>query len=127
VAAYLVESGTMVFLHELRALIPSLRALSDAAVQKKLGPEKLAEAIEFVEDYLALGAPKVTQRNEYMALTGTVLGCLVDWMKEREIPVTAKTILDSIYTLPQAVEICFPSYAKAGLLHAIVSPQKLST
>jgi hypothetical protein len=120
-----VDSGKTLLLQELRPLLPSLRSLNDAQAEKKIGKERLDDAVELIFNYLAVAAPGCRQV-EQRAVLSRCLHCLTDWMQSQEIPWTVKTVFDCIYQLPFAVDRAFPFYAQAGLLRAVVSPTRLS-
>lgn len=77
--------------------------------------ERAAEIIQFVsESRRALRAPQIR------GLVEVCLRSLASDLRSREIPVSPRTILDNIGSMPRAVDRRFPGYAAAGLLHKVV-------
>jgi hypothetical protein len=116
------EKREILFMRALRDILPSLKLFSDDQLKRKIGPEKLEDlALEFF-GFLQAGAGELNQ-NEQLALANISLKALSKYINTRlNIPVTLKTILDSIGLLEYAVDIAFPGYFAAGLLKYSVRP-----
>ena len=66
------------------------------------------------------------QRSGQHALLRLGLQLLYDDMTDRQLAVSARTLLANIHRVPAVLNKAFPNYAKAGLLHWVVDPPKLA-
>ena len=83
------------------------------------GKHKFAERVESVLEYMN-DSRKYLLRAQTNSLIQLCFRSLASELRRREIPVTPKTLLDNVGSLPNAVDIRFPGYAAAGLLHRVV-------
>jgi len=119
VAALAVENRG-ILCNVLRELLPSQRALSEAALEKKIGKEKLEEVCSLAWDFLENAVEGNLSRNERSALLVQTTRCLIGWMESQEIPVTLSTLINNFHLLPFAVDRSFPFYAKSKLLRYVI-------
>jgi uncharacterized membrane-anchored protein YjiN (DUF445 family) len=115
-----IAENTGIFLNVLREHLPSLRQLSDAAVEKKLGKEKFAEVQKIAWEFLDGAVSGSLTRNERYALLHKTVACLIRWMEAQDIPVTPNTLVNNAHLMPHAVDRAFPFYAKAKLLRVVI-------
>lgn len=113
-----------ILLSVLREFLLSQRSLSEAAMEKKIGKEKLEEMTSSVWDFLDQSVQGNLTRNERSALLFQTTRCLVRWMGSQEIPVTLNTLVNNFHLLPFAVERDFPFYAKSKLLRYVIQGAK---
>lgn len=83
------------------------------------GRTKFQDRLATLDDVLNLGVPAGTSRTVRMAVKRVALSALVEMLTERSIPVTAKTLLNSFDRLQFAVDLQFPGYIRAKLLHKV--------
>jgi len=81
--------------------------------------DKVHIVLGFIESYR-----KLLRRPQVQGLATMCLKCLVKHMQSREIPVTVKTVLDSLELMPHAVNKAYPGYADAGMLHRLVDARR---
>jgi len=55
-----------------------------------------------------------------LAIMNYLVSALIDDLKERNVPITLRTITNNISRLPQILDDCFPDYLKGGAAHLIV-------
>jgi hypothetical protein len=116
-----IASSQRVVIQSLKATIPSLKLLSDERIEQKIGKEKLLEVTEYSVGYVVASSSDDISHNELFALLCQVFRCLGLYITNSlHLPVTVKTLVDSIGLLEYAVDICFPGYGKAKLLRHIV-------
>jgi hypothetical protein len=121
----LEQERKQLFLQGLRQVLPSLKLLSDASLEKRIGKEKLQFASEDIASYLASGGCEKMMRNEQLALVCQVLNCLTRYITtELQIPATLNTVINNMSLLSYAVEQSFPGYATSGLLKYTILPPR---
>lgn len=110
------------FLLALKDRLPSARIFSDNQLVKKIGPEKLLEALEQIVNYIEPACGNVElQRNEYFALISQVLNHLIQYLKQINVPITLTTVMSNIHLVEHTTDLAFPGYANAGFLRSIIS------
>jgi len=114
------------FLLLLKEKLPSCQRHTLKTLLVKVGKEKYEDAVEQVFDYLDQSCGKNLSRNEVLALLSQIFNCYANYLTDTlQIPVTINTVIGNIHLLPYSVNLCFPGYAKAGLLRAVVLPSRL--
>lgn len=78
--------------------------------------EKSDEAYSFVDDTRRYLRPP-----QVKVLLDVAMKCLAADLRSRELPVTPTLLLNQMGRLTFAVDQCFPGYARAGILHRIVT------
>lgn len=127
-----VERGEEPISREQRHMIETIASLCDVKVSdrglsmfteqfvRSYGRKKLEmkanELLAFIEPSRRCLRPEQTKH-----LIDTCLKALADDIRQRSIPVTAKTVFDNVSQLPKAIDRKFPGYVDAGLLHRVVS------
>src|SRR5919109_923254 len=104
------------FLQSLRECLPGLHLYSDERLRQKIGVTKVQDlSLEFFS-FIEVGAGSGLKRNELLALANQSFKCLKSYIKTMGLPLTLKTLLDSLSLLPQAVDEAFPGYFESRLL-----------
>ena len=116
---------SQIFLEGLRNLIPMLRIQSDDRLEKRIGKERLQDAGADVEGFILSSTKQQLNKNQQLALTCQLLNCLGRYVKENlNLPVTIKTVVDSIILLPEAVDRAFPGYSDSKMLMFVIQPRE---
>lgn len=92
-----------------------------AASRKALGARKFDEAMEFVDEFVERSCGILMRRGQRMIVIEECLLCLCGYLRGARVPVTALTVVKNLDKLAGAVDRAFPGYAKARLLHVVVT------
>lgn len=123
-----VHDYNAIFIQALRDIMPQLSLHSNDRIEKKIGKDRLEDAAINTAGLIAVGTRQLfLTKNEQLALTSQVLGCLERYISEDlQIPVTLKTFVDNISVLNYAVDKSFPGYIKSGQLGVIIKPRSIA-
>ena len=124
---FVEQQQAEVFLRALKELLPAHQTLSDQALTKKIGKEKLAEALGITFELIKRGCRlNVSQhepltQNEQYGLVSQILRAYERYItKVLEIPFTPNTVVGNLHLLEYSVNLSFPGYVNAGLLRYVV-------
>jgi hypothetical protein len=117
-----LNENEVIFLLALREVLPYLRQQDDSRLKKRIGLERTQDAADDLAGYIVAGIKEELNRNEKLALSCQLLKCLVRNIEASDIPVTLKTVVDSMGLLSYATEKSFPGYASARLLRYVIIP-----
>lgn len=84
------------------------------------GKTKFDSCRKHVNRVLKDAVPQTIRQSHKDAIKQRMLRCLANYLRLRDIPATAKTMLNNIDKLEAAVDYEFPGYIAARLLHKIV-------
>ena len=112
-----------IFLTVLRQILPSLHNQPDSQLTRRIGKEKLEDAAADVAGYIEHSTSSSLSKNERLALTSQILGCLTRYIKtELNQPVTLNTIINCMQLIEHATDQSFPGYASSRLLRYLIVP-----
>ena len=57
----------------------------------------------------------------YSGMLSLMVGCLIDDLKERKVPLSLGTICNNLERTPEAFRAAFPDYIEGGLSHLILN------
>ena len=83
------------------------------------GKAKYIEHAQQLESLITRAVPRFTRKTQVMAVRRIILGCLVEHMESRDIPITPTSILNCFGMLRMSVEKSYPGYIDAQLLHRV--------
>ena len=83
------------------------------------GRKNYQDRVTDLDTLVERSIPALTRRPVKDAVRQEVLQCLVEWLEDRQIPVTPSTLLNSMDSLHHAVDRAYPGYMRAKLLHRI--------
>jgi hypothetical protein len=123
----LTENET-IFLQALREILPYLKQQDDARLTKRIGIEKLADCADDLAGYIAVGISGSLSKNEQIALSCQLLRCLSRFIvTDMQLTLTLGTMIQTMGTLPHAVNQSFPGYMESKLLRYTISPMSKVT
>jgi hypothetical protein len=91
---------------------------------KSVGRGKLTEASDWVGCYVDDSCDADMRKPVRQAVMQTAFKCLIKYMGARGIPVNPTTILGQIDVMQHAVDIAFPGYSAARLLHRVAPVER---
>ena len=92
-----------------------------AATRKAVGAKKFDAAMEYVDEFVERSCGILMRRGQRMIVIEECLLCLCQYIRSARAPVTALTVVRNIDKMAEAVNRAFPGYAKARLLHVVVT------
>ena len=84
------------------------------------GRAKYIQRGEELDKLLAAALPAYTRKQTVVAVRRIILGCLVQRMNQKGIPVSPTSILRCFPWMRAAVDAAYPGYIDAQLLHKVV-------
>lgn len=109
-----------IFLQILKEVLPTARSLTEERIKKRVTNEKFNSAVEDLFGYIFSGIEGNLTRNEQLALVHRVLKCLIDYLKEMNVPITVNTVMENFGLINQAVDKQFPQYWESRLLKYLI-------
>lgn len=90
---------------------------------KSFGKDKLRTAIADINNYVDESCGTNLSMGHRRLIVRTVFQCMVEYIHSwtEPKPITVKTMFQSVSQLAHAVDICFPGYARARMLHRVVA------
>lgn len=125
-----VTPAERIYLAALREILPQLSTQSDEYLQKRIeknvGKDSLLDASYDLEGYINSGVNGSLSQNERLALATKLLRFLSEYISQMNppMPVTMKTMINSMPLLAAASDRCFPGYSQAKLLRYAVTPMQ---
>jgi hypothetical protein len=95
-------------------------------VVTSVGVARFDDAIVMLHDFITRACGLILRRPERMVLEDMALGCLADYLRALDIPVTPTTMLRQLGHLEYAVDRNYPGYAKARMLHKIAKLKRVA-
>ena len=83
------------------------------------GRVKYLDGVATMEAILSEAVPKQERKDVRQRVRIIALECLRDYLHSAEIPCTAKTMLNNFDYLRHAIDVQFPGYIDAQLLHRV--------
>jgi phosphoketolase len=119
-----LKEHEVLFLQSIRDILPTLKLHSDKMLTQKITYERIEDLSLQFKCFLEDGAGSLT-KNEYLALANQSWKCVAKYVREiLQLPVTLKTLLDSVSVLSEAVDNCFPGYAENHLMRYLIRERK---
>jgi hypothetical protein len=104
-----------------------LRGQNDERLEKRIGKERLHDAADDTAGFISSGVKRQLTKNERLALTSQLLRCLNSYIKGvLGLPVTLKTVVDSVSLIHEATDRSFPGYAESKMLLYLIQPTQNS-
>lgn len=88
----------------------------------KYGAKKYRQMATEVRKYLMDGCGTPLGRAQLGSLYLVMLRCLCNWLRNRQIPITATSLCNSMGHIADVMDRYFPGYAAAHFLHRIAAP-----
>jgi hypothetical protein len=120
--AHSISENEVIFLQALREILPFLKQQDDARLVKRIGIDKLQDAADDLAGYISVGVAGNLNKNERLALSCQLLKCVERNIQSMRVPVTLRTMIDSMETLSHSVEQSFPGYQQSRLLKYAITP-----
>lgn len=92
---------------------------------KGYGRKLFDEKLTTVETFIIKSSAKGLKYIDQLEVTKKVVLLLANHMRKNRMICDAKTLLDNINLMAEAVDIQFPNYAESGLLHVLARPTDL--
>jgi hypothetical protein len=108
----------------LRALGLEKRAMPLPNVIERMGRAKFELAMEGLQNFISDACGVLLKRPERTAVEEMAIQCLIEYLEDRDIPVTPMILLRQMAFLPHAVDRAYPGYADAKMLHRVAKIRK---
>jgi hypothetical protein len=103
-----------------RQLLPGYRATPLSVFLTNFGQNRFQEARARLDAVLIRALPKNTRRPIRQAVTLIIIQCLIDYLRENDISLSAKSVLGAFEHLEYAVDLQYPGYIECQLMDKVV-------
>jgi hypothetical protein len=97
------------------------RRVPMSVIRKQIGNKRFDEAMLFVDEFVERSCGILMRRPQRVVVVRECLICLCQYLRSVRVPVTGLALVRNLDKLAGAVDRAFPGYAKAKLLHVVVT------